>query len=1254
MKKKSFWKKLISSALSCSMVLSMAAPAYANPVPAVTAENPTVSVSAEAVDFDSITSLAIDYSQAAQLPLTGYFTKSVLENRSVKVYIAGEAQVRSYITVVAVPNGVKTDEFLESTGWFAKAEERGECLFVLEPGEGGWGTVEEEKAYMDAAIAFLKSCRNSSNIGVFSTFGEYYLVGYGEGAAPLEAWAAQNPIFVIAQTYLDGAGQTAEYLAPLSESFYTGDYSANNYMSVEIPEEDLIARSEVPVPTWLVNYGADSTSYWKNANDCVETAAADETLGSVFAQAEDSDSWMTSYCGPISKVAVKEGEVVYNADLTEEICEFMYGYTRYDNTSAYGNALAQRINFTEAAVAARKEAMEGKAIETFRDEIFGVDVDVLGRSDVKVEGHGTVQVGILNYVDKNGDGTKDPREYILYVPDGFEGKKLPVLYVWAGNSQTDNIFFDCTQWWNTAEQEGIVLVFPCETYSSATGVSHANNQETYAAIRAMLEETVDGVYADLDYSRIYTTGQSAGGSGVSFPLCASNPEDFAAAACTSGTTDMTLEENSKPMPAMSLVGEGEDANRRAGDLWDDKFNTLDSWAAYFLTVNGFQGDVNAFDDVINSGRQQFHIWNNEQGIPLVIFGKTAYRAHNCIPEEIPMLWSYLEHFSYEVMEDGTINRYYSSSCFEQDDKVLIAIDEAAPTEQDLQDQVVSIDSETIPNFYGQRLSEAVITFAEGTDMAAVEAADVAVWDRGSMNPQFGEVPVVSSKVAGNQLILTFDQGSAKVTDRSRNTFGLMSTASWYFDEEGNIFSGSEDSTDVLGNVIHANKTRKGYQPRQNLDLILTINSDITEGMAMTDGRGNMLDDTVWNPTVNEAYDEIELISVNPGWEAEGYDLVTENGDVPVHVIWPEGYDKDREEKYPVVFYVTGGGTSYWQLTDTSVDGVLAPAHNLGDNIAFDNMVTRWAEEYPEAIIISPNVHSGDKTVSAKEVIGVLEAFVRDYNADAEKIIGVGNSFGTQIISDVIRLRPDLIAAFVSNNGRLGVGVAADSVDGTWENSAVREWTSEEIQAMIDNEVAIWMLNGETDSAHPRVTQDIFGLLSKDYAAAGHSEEWINDHVHISGIQSWKFKAWGETDHSVTKMTAFYYLSKPYLDVWEGQEDLKPGDKYTLAGKEDTNYYGADEFEYVAYEETVAEWAINVVNGVYEEKEDLQSQVVSIDSETIPNFYGQRLSEAVITFAEGTDMAAVEAADVAVWDRGSMNPQFGEVPVVSSKVAGNQL
>ena len=140
------------------------------------------------VDLDTITALEKDWTQAAQLPLTGWFTKNidVEGDRQVTVYISKEASIRSYFTVIAVPNGVDTQQFLEDEGWIDLMDQKGEGLFVLEPGAEGWGSAAEEKAYMDAAIAFLKSGNNIHKQNVFSTFGEFYLAGYGKGAAALE------------------------------------------------------------------------------------------------------------------------------------------------------------------------------------------------------------------------------------------------------------------------------------------------------------------------------------------------------------------------------------------------------------------------------------------------------------------------------------------------------------------------------------------------------------------------------------------------------------------------------------------------------------------------------------------------------------------------------------------------------------------------------------------------------------------------------------------------------------------------------------------------------------------------------------------------------------------------------------------------------------------------------------------------------------------------------------------------------------
>ncbi len=116
--------------------------------------------------------------------------------------------------------------------------------------------------------------------------------------------------------------------------------------------------------------------------------------------------------------------------------------------------------------------------------------------------HGTVQVGVIAFSDNSGDGLWDPREYIAYVPDGFEGKELPVLVLYPGNSQTDSIFMDSTLWWQVADKEGSCWLSVCETYSaSPSSVSHADSDKFYNSLMAVLEETIDGTYANLDFSR---------------------------------------------------------------------------------------------------------------------------------------------------------------------------------------------------------------------------------------------------------------------------------------------------------------------------------------------------------------------------------------------------------------------------------------------------------------------------------------------------------------------------------------------------------------------------------------------------------------------------------------------------------------------------------------------------------------------------------------------------------------------------------
>ena len=107
----------------------------------------------------------------------------------------------------------------------------------------------------------------------------------------------------------------------------------------------------------------------------------------------------------------------------------------------------------------------------------------------------------------------------------------------------------------------------------------------------------------------------------------------------------------KMVPVYAIIGEGDIADF-TGTLWDDKQNGLDKWAAYHLNANGLElGDGS---NVEVNGRFTTYTWLNEQGFPVMKLGRTAYRAHNNIMAESPMLWDYLEHWS---IKDGI--RYYS-------------------------------------------------------------------------------------------------------------------------------------------------------------------------------------------------------------------------------------------------------------------------------------------------------------------------------------------------------------------------------------------------------------------------------------------------------------------------------------------------------------------------------------------------------------------------------------------------------------------
>jgi hypothetical protein len=622
-----------------------------------------------------------------RLPLTGYFQYTLGSGRTVKLYIASGAPIRTYFTIIGVPNGVDTKEFLTTAGWFDYADDREEALLVLEPAARLWSQdADIESAYIRDAIAWLNSTQVNGT-AVFSTFGEWYFVGYGAIAAQMEIWAANNPTRVIAQAYVDGPGADRATLTAAGALTYGVGAQTPNGDSAGFNSATTIRYDETPIPTYYVIRSAntaqitDSLNYWNTVNDVASLGA---TVGAITTYNQNLSStrpateyWnnklsegLLSSLGIVSDSSVGIVKTVVNSvppsggypgsefdadysNYTKPITDFLTWYTRYENTNGYANFLAPRADYAALGIQVR-EAYISNATNSRR------------------------------------------RQYSLHAPPGLPASP-PLLIVLPGNSQTNKVYMDATQWWYVAAKEKFLLAVLNEDYNSGwTTVSHYDND-------LVVLKVLDTLIAEfgVDEERVYVTGQSAG-SGATQTIGINIPERFAAVASTSmfaSPSGGAILGSNIAIPAFVQVGEG-DMTMCAGGVWGDpstspKGQTLSAaglgWANYHLANWGFTpnyvsagtapttstSDLTYYQSTTTYGSTddahtyQTWTWNKDVSgtyYPVLRYGKTDDRPHNCYTSEMQQLWDFLKCYKVDVNND----RYYSSSGFvTSDDAVKI-------------------------------------------------------------------------------------------------------------------------------------------------------------------------------------------------------------------------------------------------------------------------------------------------------------------------------------------------------------------------------------------------------------------------------------------------------------------------------------------------------------------------------------------------------------------------------------------------------
>ncbi|MGP1349309.1 MAG: alpha/beta hydrolase family esterase [Stomatobaculum sp.] len=414
----------------------------------------------------------------------------------------------------------------------------------------------------------------------YSNYSTSYMAGYGKGGSALQAFAMAHPTGVISAVFADA-------------SDIPDDYISRTGMMTNDAQTDIL-KNAIPLPVWEINAGDAVKSYWLRANYCELSDGQADGDATVFTQ--KASCLPTSYMKSVkAQVRLQSGEVPSRTpEFTEKAYAFMSAYTRYENIWANGNALLLRPDYEELGV-------EFKTLED-------------------AEGY--------------------TREYMVYVPEAIRGSdRIPMVLLMAGNTQTDRVFFDSTAWWQVADDNGFMIVVPCEQYNTAANMTWNITGYQQGSKSAILDD-VDFVKKVLeaterdykvDTSRRYVSGQSFGSMWTNY--CAVYMSDyFTAFGSTSGPISFAIDENAAttPVPVWLFAGEH--------DIFDWDFNkdvkegfSLKNTVQYYLKRNGLGELADAVEE--SNGRYTTYTWSTADGVPAYRFTQTGGRNHNCIPSE---------------------------------------------------------------------------------------------------------------------------------------------------------------------------------------------------------------------------------------------------------------------------------------------------------------------------------------------------------------------------------------------------------------------------------------------------------------------------------------------------------------------------------------------------------------------------------------------------------------------------------------------
>ncbi len=561
----------------------------------------------------------MDPQKPIQQFFTGFYEQTIEigeELRTIKVLIPEASKQGSKSLHIAIPSGVDTVDFLEKTGWLHIAEKNKVLLFAYEPKNQQWNTqsIELEINYIETAFKVINERKYYNCM-----LSNYYFVGYEEGGSAFQQFIMAKPELCAAMAIFNGSEQISlKYMEKVGS---------------ETSEDPHLYKSEVPVPVWIISgeiteITQNVINYWLKANHCENTAYQFED-GRMYPQSLISrEGFMNQQ--KVGKVQVTEKKVdYYDRTFNEKVWnEFMSTICRFAS-GIYSTALRAALDFDELGIKLKTMELDGATREWYE------------------------------YVPKSKRSTKE---------------KLPLVVALHGIGQTGEVFVGYSEWHKVAEERGFIVVFPTGSLINEgkykipkpgwnmTGSLGKQNDFKFIA------ELVRNVKSRnlIDDNRVYISGQSMGAMMTNY-IAMTMPDIFAAAGATSapilqfeedlylafGMNDERFElpsnVNTKTeIPLRLIIGEH--------DLWGEGSYENSPEIQATLSYWTDRNKAGTLDEPLTyrSGIFYNRIYVNDQKVPMVQYTITKNRGHNCVPEEMWLLWD--EWFSkYSREEDGSIS-----------------------------------------------------------------------------------------------------------------------------------------------------------------------------------------------------------------------------------------------------------------------------------------------------------------------------------------------------------------------------------------------------------------------------------------------------------------------------------------------------------------------------------------------------------------------------------------------------------------------